>query len=171
MTSRHMRNRMMVMMEFVMLIIFEVHANDLASLYLNPSSLPTRFTLPFHFDYVHGRQYNCLEIEVEAYKQKYEPESTDQGKCIIKNFVKCISTNRSVHEIYYISIGCLKSCFKEANGVNHHMAACLFECFEEKIKHHWDVIYIWIRWATRFGKRFLTSSLLSWTWLHSSNTC
>lgn len=86
--------KLMVVMDLIIFIVFEVQANNnFISSSLFSSSLPI-----IHFSHssqldniVPGPLYNCLDFKLKFCKQKYGSASTDFAHCYINGFVKCLS--------------------------------------------------------------------------------
>jgi hypothetical protein len=94
-----MRKLIMVMVELIILILFQVQGNDFMSPIFIPS-LSIRFPHPSQLDMKVSEAprplYNCLEWKLKRCKKEYEPESTHFHECIVQNFLLCLTKNKKL---------------------------------------------------------------------------
>jgi hypothetical protein len=141
MAKKYMLKLMMVEMELIIFIVFEVKANAFMSFSLHPSSLPINFPHSSQLDNIPGPLQNCLEIKPKVCNEKHSHESIDYADCVIKSFMECLSKHHGHLAstppeiiIYSNAKKCLTLCFCEANGINIQMENCLLKCYEDNIK-------------------------------------
>ena len=141
-----MAKKYMVIMELIILIAFEVQANDLdlALPSLCTSSLLNCLSHRSQLD-VMGRRgvlEKCIQKELGKCIRKYRLRSVEFNECFIYNFFQCTYRLQSLviikfrDAIFYAHVKeCMDLCFPTTEEFNNknYAAACLFNCYEKLI--------------------------------------
>ncbi len=123
MVWKFMRKLLVVMMGLVILILFEVQANELSFTFFHPSSLP-----PLELDSNYGTIDSCLEKKFVSCGEKLKKgDIMPFTGCIIQSFIIC-SMNEKYHDdpIFDTIMLEFHSCQK-INFTDFGIAKCFFE--------------------------------------------
>jgi hypothetical protein len=153
MACKCIRKLMVVMMEFLILILLKVQANDLAHISFHPSSAPTMLPyfseldkvqnndfaptsfspspLPildpqsFELDIFKKTFYKCLEGKIKICEETSAQGTFELKECIWKGHTKCLIKHR--RRMTFWSLHCLLDCFEYRS---YEIGACVLECYK-----------------------------------------
>jgi hypothetical protein len=137
MANKSLGKAMILVMELIILEIFNAQANVLAPPSLCPASvLPIRLLQVSQNGNDH--RHHCIESTIE--KCKYIPTVIKMSRCVLTNFVTCIdaivrrkgSFSRLWFDVKAIlaSLKCEALCFRGKKVVEPHHGSCLVYCPE-----------------------------------------
>jgi hypothetical protein len=135
MSSKSMIKLMLViMMEFIILMILEVHANDPISLSPTPTALPTSLHL-FELD---NGDISYFDRCIESTLKKC---GVNQAFFIAKNLLECLFEDPMHPKDYPISLSgvtieCFRYCHLTWRHIGFRSAECIVNCYKEKMKRH-----------------------------------
>ncbi|XP_062147203.1 uncharacterized protein LOC133854936 isoform X2 [Alnus glutinosa] len=135
MSSKSMIKLMLVIiMEFIILMILEVHANDPISLSPTPTALPTSLHL-FELD---NGDISYFDRCIESTLKKC---GVNQAFFIAKNLLECLFEDPMHPKDYPISLGgviieCFRYCHLTWRHIGFRSAECIVNCYKEKMKRN-----------------------------------
>jgi hypothetical protein len=130
------KTMILVMMESIILAIFQAQANVLTHPSLCPTSLPIRLLQSSQNG--NARRHRCVESTIE--KCEDIPKAMPMFRCVHSNFIVCIdpietrkglfSREQYTAKTLLGSWKCLVRCFKGKTVAHPHHATCLVRCLE-----------------------------------------
>jgi hypothetical protein len=133
-----MTKLVLLMIEFTILIILEVHANDSTPLSSAPIPLPISFH-PFQLDnYEMTHIHFCLERTLEVCGD-IPKLVKHKNVCIVSILFECLFMNPMHHRDIHggneiIKTKCKRLCVKERKFRGLLLLPCLVTCYEDNIK-------------------------------------
>jgi hypothetical protein len=155
----------LVIMELLIPILVQVHANDLASTSFGPSSLPIHVSDVFELDKVQGPMEECLRPQIKYCKRERWLHE-DQGlydRCIHYSFLNCMHHIRGNEDPTMTPLikMCTGDCARKQE-LNIHIQACLLKCYEDYIQNLPKIYNEHIEYpATTYGKPIKNPSKIS----------
>jgi hypothetical protein len=131
MARKCMIKLMLVMMESIVLIIFEVHANELTPLSFAPTPLPINIH-PFHLD---DENISYIDRCIERTLKKCEEQHHNQ-LCVAVNLTLSLFKDPMHPKDYptnflYVIGKCSYDCVVDSEHVGIHYASCIANCYEK----------------------------------------
>jgi len=132
---------MEVVMDLIILMAFQVQANDLTLSPLCTSSFPNCLLHPSQLD-TPGRAdkfTNFLQKELGKCKTEHETGSIEFNECFIRHFFQCPYKLQSLLEgtdikVYFRVKKCMNLCFPKLEELKiDNYGTCLFKCYENHI--------------------------------------
>lgn len=125
---------MLVMMESIILIIFEVHANDPTSLSFAPTPLPINLH-PLHLD---DENISYIDRCIERTLKKCE-EKHPNRLCVAVNLTLCLFEDPMHHKDYptncfYVIGKCSYDCVVDSEHAGIHYASRIANCYEKQME-------------------------------------
>jgi len=129
----------LVIMELVIPIFVQVHANDIASTSFGPSSLPIQVSNVFELDKVQGPMGECLQPQIKYCKRerRLHEDQWFYERCIQYSFQHCLHRIRGNEDptMTPLSKTCTSDCARQKHKSIIHIQTCLLECYEEYIQN------------------------------------
>jgi len=131
MAKKFLRKTIILVMELIILAIFQAQANVLTPPSLCPTSLPIRLLQSSQNG--NARRHFCVQSTIA--KCKDIPRASQMARCVRYNFINCIDPIeiRKGHYNAKVLFGLLKCgvvCFKGKRVAHPHHATCLVDCLE-----------------------------------------
>ena len=130
MARRATRKHIIVMMDLIILILFQVKAIDLAA-------------TPYHafkLDIVQISFINCLVQQFETFQNNYKgmEHKRKYAENAFRSFEICAQKNGYLQTIQFIWLlkNCLESCINNRFTQLFRMEACFIQCYEDQAKRH-----------------------------------
>ena len=158
---------MVVIMELIALMVFQVQGNDLIISSLCTSSLPNCLLHPSQLDVngCIGKLNWCLRKEPGKCNKEHGTESLELKDRVIYNFFQCPYKLQSLVEgsdikVYARVKKCMNLCFPKLEELSiNNYRTCLFNYYEKRInKKDWNLVLYRINELRGLVKK--TSSLL-----------
>lgn len=137
MANKSLVKAMILVMELIILEIFNAQANVLAPPSLCPASLPIRL-LEVLSQNGNDHRHHCIESTIE--KCKYIPTVMKMSRCVLTSFVTCIDAigrrKGSFSRLWFnakairASLKCEALCFRGKKVVEPRHGSCLVYCLE-----------------------------------------
>lgn len=145
--TKCVRKHMVVMMELLILILFYVQANDLASTSFSSTLPPTRLPYSFEFDEATGAIQKCFANRVGGcrnFKRIWLFHDIKYEICVVDIFWECflhmkVSEDRITRRRIE---NCVQTNCYSRMRMNTHSCkslfceSCILECWEENMKRH-----------------------------------